>query len=98
MIDQLEFGVAHVVVDRLGAADHHQVETTPLRQFGNFIGRVHRIVAADVEEIAHLVSLEDLHDTLDILDLLLLELVAAGSDAPSRRRHPEQGDFLRRLR
>ena len=97
VVDQPELAVAHVVVDRLGHADGHQVQPALVGQLGDLVGRVHRVVAADVEQIADLVGPQDLDHPLEILGLARLELVAAGADRAGRRRESQQGHLLGRL-
>ena len=94
VVDELERAVADVVVDRLGDADADEVQAPLVGEFGDLVGRVHRVVAADVAEIADVVGLEDFDQAVEVLLLRFAELVAAGADRAGRRRHPQQGDFV----
>ncbi len=90
----LNCAVADVVVDRLGHADADEAQTPLVGELGDLVGRVHRVVAADVAEIADVVGLEDFDQAVKVLLLRFAELVAAGADRAGRRRHPQQGDFV----
>ena len=94
VVDQFEFAVAHVVVDRFRHADGDQIEPALAGQLGDLVGRVHRIVAADVEKIANVVGLEHVDRAVEILGLRRLELVAAGADRAGRRRVPQAAILL----
>ena len=94
VVEQRELGVAQVVVDRLGHAGGHQVEPALVRELAHLVGRVLRVVAADVEEVADVVGPEDVDDALEVLVLAFLELVPAGADAAGRRRGAQEGDLL----
>ncbi len=83
VVDQPELAVAHVVVDGLGHAHGHQVQAPLVGQLGDLVGRVHRVVAADVEEIAHLVGPQHLDHPLEIL-LLPLASACSGRCRSSR--------------
>jgi hypothetical protein len=54
-------------------------------QVRDLVGRVHRIIAADVQEIADVMGTEDVDDPLEILVLIALELVPASADRAGRR-------------
>ena len=68
-----------------------------LGQAGDLVGRVHRVVAADVEEIADIVGPKHVDHPLEVLLLPFAELVAAGADRAGRGRKPQQRHFFRRL-
>ena len=97
VVDQLEFAVADVVVDRLRHTDAQNVQSPFLSEFGDLVGGIHRVVAADVAEIPHVMSTEHLDDPLEVLLLVFLQLVPAGADRAGRGRGPQQSDFLRIL-
>ena len=97
VIDQLEGAVADVVVDGLGHAGSHQIQTALPGQFGDLLRRVHRVVAAVVEEKANVVRLEDLDHPLQVGLLARAELVAAGADGAGGGRGAQQGDLFCRL-
>ena len=97
VIDQRERAIADVVVDGLGHADADQVEAALLGERRDLVGGVHRVVAADVAEVADVVRLENVDNTVEILGLLRAELVAARADRARRRRRSQQGDLLARL-
>ena len=94
MVEEGEFRVAQVIVDGLGHAGGDEVEPPVGRELADLVGRVLRVVAADVEEVADVVGLEDIDDALEIEVLPFLQLVAAGADAPGGRRGPQEGDLL----
>ena len=71
-------GVAALAAHRYGV-----VEDT----VGDLARGVHGVVAADVDEVAHVVGAKDIKDAVEILLLAGLELVATGADAPRRRSH-----------
>ena len=98
VVDELELRIADVVVDRLRHARGDEVQPALGRQRAHLVRGVHRVVAADVEEIADVVRLEHLDRAVEVLPVLLLELVAAGADRAGRRRDAQQLDLLRRLR
>jgi len=97
VVDQLEFAVADIVVDCFRNADRLKIETPQLRKLRDFVGGVHRIVAAVVQKVSDIVSLENLDDPLEVFVLMRLEFVSASSDGTGNRRVTEQGDFLFRL-
>ena len=70
MIDELELAIAYVVVDGLGDADGRRVQAALVGQVGDLVGSVHRVVAADIEEVADVVGAQDLDDPFKILGLL----------------------------
>ena len=84
MVDQPELRIPHVVVDRLGNARGRQLDAPVSSQTRDPVSRVHGVVAADVEEVAHVVSPHHLDDAFEILSLGVGELVAAGSHCPGR--------------
>ena len=74
-----------------------QIQPAFASQFGDLVGGVHRVVAADVDEVADVVGFEDVDATREILRLLLLQLVAAGADRSGGRRVAQQRDLVGRL-
>ncbi len=98
VVDELELGVAHVVVDRLGYAHSDQVETPVGGQLGDLVGCIHTIIATVVEKVAHVVGLEHLDDALKVFLLTCSELVAARADGTRSRRCAEQSDLFIALR
>ena len=76
-------GQRKIVIDRLGYPDDAQLVVLLLRELGNLIGRILRVVAADIEKVADIVRLEYLEHALEVL--LLLQLVTAGAEGGSRR-------------
>ncbi len=93
MVYELKFAVADVVVDGLWHPGRHHLETAFARELGHLVGSVHRVVAADVKEIADVMGAENLDDALEILVLSGLELVAAGPDRAGGRGRAEEGDL-----
>ena len=83
-----------IVVDGLGNAHDPAVVAHLLHIFGDLVAGVHGIVAAVVEEIAHIVFLEDLQNTLviGIVHGSVLQLVAAGAQRRGGRAS-EQGQL-----
>ena len=69
VVDELELRVANIVVDRLRNADRLQIEAASAGEFGDFVGGVHRVVSAVVEEVADVVRLKNLDDALEIFVL-----------------------------
>ena len=98
MVDELEFAVANVVVDCFGAADADDIETPRPGEVGDGVGRVHRVVPADVAEVPDVVGLEDFDDAVEVVGLFVLELVAAGADRTGRGGGPQEGDLVGALR
>ena len=98
VVDELELGIAHVVVDRLGHPNCYQVQTTLVRQHGDLAGGIHRVIAAVVEKIADTVRSKDLDDPPQILIVLGTQLVAAGANSSGRRCDAQQGDLIGGLR
>ena len=82
----------------MGHAHHDKVIALLMRQLGDAGRGVHRVVAADIEEIADIVAAQHVHDALEIFLLVFLELIAAGSDKPGARGVPQQLQFLFVLR
>ena len=74
-------GAEEVVVDGLGHAHHAALIANLLHILGNFVAGIHRVVAAVVEEVAHVVLFEDLQDTLvvGVIHIGVLHLIAAGA-------------------
>ncbi len=97
VVDQLELLVAHVVVDGLGHAGHHQVDPAPLREGGDLGGRVHGVVASDVEEVPDVVGAHHVDDALEVFLLAVGQLVPARADGPRGGRGAEQRQLPRRL-
>ncbi len=56
------------------------------------------VVAADVEEVAHVVGLEHVDDAREIFVQPLLEFVPAGADPPAAGEVPQQSDLFVRSR
>ncbi len=98
VVNELERGIAHVVIDGLGDADGHEVEPPRGRQRGHLVGRVHRVVAAIVEKVAYVVGAEHIDDPLIVLALVVTQLVATGSNDAGSRRRAEKGDLFIGLR
>jgi len=73
------------------------VEPALLSQIGHLVGRVHRIVSADVAEVADVVGLEDFHDAVEVFGLMILELVTTGADRTGGGGRPQEGDLQRVL-
>ncbi len=65
-----------------------------MRKLGDLVGGVHRVVAADVAEVADVVRLEHFDHAVEVFGLLGLQLVAAGADRARGGRGAEQGDLL----
>ena len=77
-------GVRQIVIDGLGHADHPHFVVAFDGFLMNFVGRVLRIVAADVKEIADVVGLKNFEQPVHILRglfglLLEIDLVTAGA-------------------
>src|SRR5207248_935043 len=64
-------GVGKIVINGLGDTDHPQFIVPLGRLFMDFVGRILRVVAADVEEIADVVRLKDLKQTVHVFGGLL---------------------------
>ena len=98
VIDEFERAVADVVVDRLGDAHADETQAPLVGEFGDLVGRIHRVVAADIAEVADVVGLEDFDEAVEVLLLRFAEFVPARADRTGRRRHPQQSNFFGRLR
>ena len=98
VVNQLELGIAHVVVNRLRHAGRNKVQPALRRQQAHFVRRVHRVVPTDVEEISHLVRLEDLDHAVEVFAVGLLQLVSAGANRAGRRRGAQERQLAFRLR
>src|SRR5690606_1684913 len=98
VVDQLEGGVAHIVVDRLRYADRDQVQAGLGGEVSDLMRCVHRVVAADVKEVADVVRLHHVDHALEVFLLAGLELVAARPNRPGGGRRPQQCDLARILR
>jgi len=94
VVDQAEFRVTDVVVDRLRHPCSHQVDPALARQAGDLARRVHRVVAPDVEEVADLVGLHHADQPLEVLSLVLPELVPAAADRSRCRGEAQALDLL----
>ena len=70
MVDDRKRFISHVVVDRFGHAHHGELVPFLLREPGHTRRGVHRIVAADVEEITDIVCAQHIDDALEILLLI----------------------------
>ena len=88
-------GAHQVVIDGLRHADDTHLVTLLLGELGNLVGRILRVVAARVKEVADVVGFEHLKHALEIL--ALLELVTTGAERRARR-VTETADGLLRLR
>jgi hypothetical protein len=97
MVDPSKLGIPNIVVDRLRHTDRAQLNPLSFCQFGNFVGGVHGVVSAIVEEITDVMGLENLYYPPEILLLMRLEFVAAGSDRPGNGCIAQKSDFLFRL-
>ena len=74
-------GAVQVVVDGLGHAHDAALIAHLLHILGDLVAGVHGVVAAVVEEVAHVVFLEDLQDAL-VVGVVLVgigQLIAAGA-------------------
>ena len=94
VVDDLEFCVAHVIVDGLGHAGRDQLIAALGSQLTDLVRGVHRIVTADVEQVADVMGSEHVDDTVKVLRPVGFELVAAGTDCSSRWGVSQQGDFV----
>ena len=74
-------GAVQVVVDGLGNAHHAALIAVLQHELGDLVAGVHAVVAAVVEEVAHVVLLEDLEDALvvGVVHIGVGQLVAAGA-------------------
>jgi len=72
-------GDGKIVVDRLRHADDAKFIALRLGEFGNLVGGILGIVAADVEKVTDVVRFEDLEHAIEIS--LFLELVATGAES-----------------
>jgi hypothetical protein len=97
VVNQLKFAIAHIIVDGLRPAGHHQIQATLRCQLRNLVGRIHGIVAANVDKVPDIVGPKHLDDPLEIFDLVGLELVATSANRSGRRGHSQQGDLFGRL-
>ncbi len=80
-----------------GPADAHQIQASFASQQGDLVGGIHRIVAADIDEVTDVVGLEYIDATFKVLGLLLLQLVPASPDRSGGRRVTQQGDLVRAI-
>ena len=80
MVDEFEFSVSDIVVDGLRNADRLQLQASFSREECDFVGGVHGVVAAVIEEITNVVCFEDFDDAFEVFVLPGLELVTASSD------------------
>ena len=83
-------GDQQVVVDRLGHVEDLQVVLLALGDLVDDVGGLGRVVAADVEEVPHVVLAERLED---LLAVFLVRLVARGAQGRGGR----AGDDLQHL-
>ena len=98
MVDKLEGRVAQIVVYGLGHAGRDQVKPLLPRDHADLVRRIHRVVAADAEEIPHAVGLHDLHYPGEVPGLAFPDLVAAGPYRAGGGRRGEQPYFRPVLR
>ena len=63
----------------------------------HFVGRVHRVVAADVAEVADVVRAKHVDDAIEVFRLMFAELVAASADRAGGGSRPQQSNLFRIL-
>ena len=80
-----------VVVNGLGHAHDPAFIAYPAHILRDFVAGIHRIVAAVVEEVAHIVLLEDLQDTLviGVIHIRIGNLIPAGTQSGRGRGEQE---------
>ena len=86
MVDQHEFLIAEVVVDRFWNTDADNIQPVLLRKLAHPVCRIHGVIPANIEEEADSLRTKDINNPLQIFDLFRSYLVAAGSDRSSSRR------------
>ena len=91
-------GAEEVVVDRLGHAHHAAVPIVRLHIAADLVAGIHGVVAAVIEEVAHVVFPEDLQNTtvIRIVRVRVCHFVAAGAQL-RRRRVQQQAELVRIL-
>ena len=91
-------GAEEVVVDRLGHAHHAAVPIVCLHIAADLVAGIHGVVAAVIEEVAHVVFPEDLQNTpvIRIVRVWVCHFVAAGAQL-RRRRVQQQAELVRIL-
>ena len=79
-------GAVQVVVDGLGNAHHAALIAVLQHELADLVAGVHAVVAAVVEEVAHVVLLEDLQDALvvGVVHIGVGQLIAAGTQRGGR--------------
>ena len=91
-------GAEQVVVDGLGNAHHTAVIAHGLHVVVDLVAGIHGVVAAVIEEVAHVVFPEDLQNTpvIRIIRVRVCHFVAAGAQL-RRRRVQQQAELVRIL-
>ena len=77
-----------------GHADGHEIQAALVGQLRDLVGRIHRVVAADIHEIADVVGTEHVDHPLKVFVLALLQLVAACADRTGGGREPQEGNLV----
>jgi len=94
MIDQGEFVIPDIVVNRFGNPHRDQVKAAGTGHLADGKGSVLRVIAPDVKEIADPMGTKDVHDAFEILLLFFFQFVPAGTDASGCGGGPKKGDLL----
>ena len=91
-------GAEEVVVDGLGHTHHAAVPIVRLHIAADLVAGVHGVVAAVIEEVAHVVFLKDLQNApvIRIVRVRIRHFVAAGAQL-RRRRVQKQTELIRIL-
>ena len=80
VVDELEFAVADVIVNRLRHADRLDIQAFFRRHFGNFMRRIHRVVSAVIEEIPDVVGGKDVDDSVVVFVLPGFDFISTRSN------------------
>ncbi len=90
MVDQLKLTVPDIIVNRLGATDAYQIHTAVLTELSNLVRGIHRVIAANVNEVAHVMSLQHIDHSFEIFVLSFFELIPARPNRSGSRSVSQQ--------
>lgn len=93
VINEFELAVSNIVVNCFGNANSNQIHPTLSRLLAHLVRGIHRIIAADVEKVADIVSGHHIKRAIEILLLMIFEFVTARADRSSAGSRSQECNF-----
>ena len=93
VINEFELAVSDIVVNCFGNANSNQIHPTLSRLLAHLVRGIHRIIAADVEKVADIVSGHHIKRAIEILLLMIFEFVTASADRSSAGSRSQECNF-----